>query len=100
MENIICIENAQIKTKIKNFIKTCDSLLSMQKELDRTLQAVNAFKVLLRFLKNDSTLIEVYNRFDASGALRLHIHLLKKSPITTTLSRLLARIRSLNLQKH
>lgn len=69
MENIICIENAQIKTKINNFIKTCDSLLSMQKELDRTLQAVNAFKVLLRFLKNDSTLIEVYNRFDASGSI-------------------------------
>ena len=69
MENIICIENAQIKTKIKNFIKTCDSLLSMQKELDRTLQAVNAFKVLLRFLKNDSALIEVYNRFDASGSI-------------------------------
>ena len=69
MKNTIIIENPQVKTKLINFIKTCDTLLSKQKEIDRTQQAVSAFKVLLRFLKNDSDLCDVYSKFDMSKSI-------------------------------
>lgn len=62
---IITIDNIQVKNKIKNFIKTCDSTLLMQKKLDQTMQVINAFKLLIRFLKNDSTLAELYEKFDS-----------------------------------
>ncbi len=65
MKKTISIENLQVKTKLNNFIKTCETLLSRQKDPDQTLQAKNAFKVLLRFLKNDSALNDIYLQFDA-----------------------------------
>ncbi len=69
METKICIENIRVKSKIKSFVKTCDSLLEANKDLDSTQQAINSFKLLLRFLKNDKDLSGVYEKFNSTATI-------------------------------
>lgn len=64
---VVTIINAQVRTKLNNFIKTCDSLLVKGKDINKTSMSINAFKVLRSFLKKEADYNPIYIELDTKN---------------------------------
>ena len=74
----IVIENKQVRNKIQNFVKTYSSLSAAQTDRKSTLQINNALKLMMNFLKRESDLSEICDRFEASESLEQVYRLAQK----------------------